>query len=171
MIDAPTADTPPPSAPVGGRRAKLKKAAKIGAIAGAVIFVALQFVPVDGIGNNPPARFNVDAPPEVMKILRESCMDCHSNETRWPWYARIAPPSWLVIRDVKKGRARFNMSEWSDEDEVMKEGIAADKETSWEMIEKDEMPPWFYVPMHPSARLTDDEKATLKKWLLPEEEK
>lgn len=127
------------------------------------IFVGIQFVPVDGIGNNPPARFKIDAPPEVEAILRRSCFDCHTNETRWPWYSRMAPAAWLVLRDVKKGRARVNMSEWGDSDE---EERTTDKENGWEQIEAGNMPPWFYLPMHPDGRLSDADKATLKTWLL-----
>ena len=139
------------------------KALKIGLIAGAVIGIGLQFVPVPGIGVNPPERYKIDAPPEVLAILRESCFDCHSNETQWPFYARIAPGSWLMARDVRKGRSHMNMSEWGETDE---EERTIDRENSWEEIEKGEMPPWFYIPMNPARRLTDEEKATLKAWML-----
>jgi hypothetical protein len=145
------------------RRRKLKSLAFSAALAFAAAGVGAQFVRVDGIGNNPPERYVVKAPPEVEAILRRSCFDCHTNETRWPWYARIAPPSWLVLRDVKKGRARFNMSEWEDDD---KEAQQLDMENAWDQIEAGDMPPWFYLPMHPTAYLTDKEKAILKSWLL-----
>jgi hypothetical protein len=155
--------TPPPPSP---RRAKLKKISLIAAAAGLVAGVAIQFVPVKGIGHNPPDRYKINAPPEVEAILRRACFDCHTNETQWPWYSRIAPGSWLMVRDVGKGRARFNMSEWGDLEE---QDRALDKENSWEMIEKGEMPPWFYViPLHPDAWLSDADKATLKKWLVPD---
>src|SRR5687768_2493240 len=86
------------------RRAKLRKLAIVTGIGLAVVGVGLQFVPVDGIGTNPTGdRYAVKAPPEVEAILRRSCFDCHTNETAWPIYARIAPGSWLIARDVKKG--------------------------------------------------------------------
>jgi hypothetical protein len=129
--------------------------------------VGIQFVPVEGVGNNPVERFALDAPPEVEAILRRSCMDCHSNETRWPWYSRLAPASWLVMRDVRKGRSRFNMSEWGDTDE---EERATDKESSWDQVATGEMPPWFYIPMHPDARLSDADKALLKDWFLKKQD-
>lgn len=147
---------------------KLKKVLKIVVLVGVVIFVGLQFVPVEGVGTNPPGRYKLDAPPEVEAILRTSCYDCHSNETQWPFYARLAPSSWLMAKDVKKGRSRMNISEWGTVDEDERN---LDKENSWDQIEAGEMPLWFYIPMHPSARLTDDEKATLKKWLLAHQEK
>lgn len=150
-------------------KSKLKKLVRYGAIAGLVVGVGLQLVPVDGIGVNPPDRFKVDAPPDVEAILKRACFDCHTNETEWPLYSRIAPGLWLMIRDVKKGRARFNMSEWGDSDE---ETRAIDKENSWELIEKGEMPPWFYVfPLHPGAKLSEEDKAKLKAWLLKPAEK
>ena len=99
----------------------------------------------------------------MLAILKESCFDCHSNETEWPLYARIAPGSWLMARDVRKGRSRLNMSEWGETDE---EERTLDRESSWDEIQEGEMPPWFYLPMHPSARLDDKEKAILKEWLL-----
>lgn len=120
--------------------------------------------PVKVIGVNPPEIYKVDAPPEVETILRKACYDCHSHETYWPWYSRIAPGSWLMARDVGKGRARFNMSEWGDLDEKDR---ALDKENAAELVEKGEMPPWFYLPLHPSAMLSDQEKALLKAWLVP----
>jgi hypothetical protein len=151
------------SAPASPPSSTLTKLAKILIPIGIVVGVGIQFVPVEGVGKNPTERADVQAPPEVEKILREACFDCHTNETRWPWYAKLAPSSWLMARDVRKGRARFNMSEW-DEDQDARN---VDKENAWDEIEKGEMPPWFYLPMHPKAKLSADEKATLKAWMLP----
>jgi hypothetical protein len=156
-------NNPPEASSQSPRRAKLTKLLKIAIGIGLAAGVGIQFIPVEGIGVNPPERHAIDAPPEVAAILRESCFDCHSNETAWPFYARLAPGSWLMIRDVKKGRAHMNFSEWGDSDEETR-GI--DKENSWEEIEKGEMPPWFYLPLHPSAKLDDKEKAILKAWML-----
>ena len=82
-----------------------------------LIGIGIQFVPVKDIGNNPPTRFAVDAPPQVAAILRRSCFDCHSNETRWPLYSRIAPGSWLMAQDVHNGRNHLNFSEWGSVDD------------------------------------------------------
>lgn len=146
------------------RLRKLKRLLIPLVIAGGVIGVAIQFVPVKGIGVNPPERYAIKAPPEVEAIMKKACFDCHTNETRWPWYARIAPGSWLMARDVKKGRARMNMSEWEDDD---KDAQHLDMENSWEQIAEGNMPPWFYqLPFHPDAILSDKEKELLKGWLL-----
>ena len=71
-------------------------------LAVAVLLVAIQFVPGGAV--NPPVTQDLPAPPEVKAILRQACYDCHSHETRWPWYGRVAPSSWLVARDVSAGR-------------------------------------------------------------------
>jgi hypothetical protein len=143
---------------------KLKKVLMIALGVAVVGGIAIQFIPVKGVGSNPPERFKIDAPPEVEAILRESCFDCHTNETRWPWYAKLAPASWLLARDIRKGRSHMNMSEWG---EASEDARALDKENSWDEISEGEMPPWFYIiPMHPKAKLDDAKKATLKAWLL-----
>ena len=78
------------SSPTSGRP-KLKKAAKAALLVAIVVGVAIQFIPVKGVGSNPPKRYKVDAPPQVEALMRRACYDCHSNETRWPWYAKLAP--------------------------------------------------------------------------------
>ena len=126
--------------------------------------VAIQFVPVKDIGTNPPDRFQIDAPPEVLAIMRRACFDCHSNETHWPLYSRLAPGSWLMARDIHRGRNHLNFSEWGDVDADERQD---DLETCWEQVESGSMPPWFYVfPMHPSARLSANDKSRLKSYFL-----
>lgn len=80
-----------------------------------VALIGIQFVRPNR--TNPPSHpawsLQAKAPPEIKAILDRSCHDCHSNETRWPWYTNVAPVSWLVAGDVEKGRDRFNFSEWT----------------------------------------------------------
>lgn len=147
------------------QRSRIRRLIRVGLLVAVGVGVILQFVPVKGIGHNPPGRHKVDAPPDVEAVLRKSCFDCHSNETQWPFYARIAPSSWLMARDVNKGRARLNMSDWGEVDE---EERAIDRKDMWEQVEAGEMPPWFYLPLHPSARLSDSERALLKNWMMAE---
>jgi Haem-binding domain len=151
--------------------AKTKKRLLYVAIAGVVGFGVLQIVPAkkfgvhtEDIGSNPPARYKLDAPPEVEAVLRRACWDCHTNETKWPLYARIAPGSWLMARDVHNGRNHINFSEWAEHDEDERN---TDHENCWEQVESGAMPKWFYVfPMHPSARLSAEDKALLKGYFL-----
>lgn len=55
----------------------------------------------------------VVVPGSVDSLLRRSCYDCHSDSTRWPWYARIAPVSWVITDDVRHGRSNLDFSRWS----------------------------------------------------------
>ncbi len=84
--------------------------AAAGCLAAAVVLIAGQFVPAKR--TNPPVQGVLVAPPEIEATLRRACYDCHSNETRWPWYSRVAPLSWFIVRDVEVGRKEINFSEW-----------------------------------------------------------
>lgn len=136
-----------------GRRAVVALAA-IG-----VGFVAIQFVPVDR--SNPPVRSDVGAPAEVAVLLRAACYDCHSRETRWPWYSRVAPVSWFVARHVDEGRRELDFSDWptidfTAQDELLRE-VAKE-------VEKGKMPLASYRWGHPEARLTAAQREIIVHW-------
>ncbi len=133
--------------------------AKWSIVALVVALVAIQLVPIDR--TNPPVETEVPASVEVRSVLREACYDCHSNETRWPWYTRIAPASWLIAKDVSEGREELNFSTW---DGLSAEDQAEAIRESWETVDEGEMPLWFYVPLHPEARLSADDRALLRAW-------
>ena len=106
----------------------------------------IQLIPVDR--SNPSVVEDITAPPPVKSILKRACYDCHSHETVWPWYSKVAPVSWLVAWDVREGREELNFSTWNQytgkkRDKKLKE-IA-------EQVDEGEMPPWFYLPAHPEA--------------------
>jgi hypothetical protein len=125
----------------------------------AVALLAIQLVPIDR--TNPAVEAEVPAPGNVRAILRRACYDCHSNETVWPWYSRIAPISWKVAEDVHEGRAALNFSTWSRLD--TKHQVEA-MHHAWEEVSEEEMPPWFYLPPHPRARLSPEDRALLRAW-------
>jgi len=150
----------------------LSKIFKRGTLVAIVGFGLLQVVPAkrlfgiptQDIGTNPPERYTLDAPPAVHAILKRACYDCHTHETKWPLYARIAPGSWLMARDVHNGRNHLNFSKWADVDEDERKD---DLQTCWEQVESGAMPKWFYVfPFHPGAKLSDADKAVLKSFFL-----
>jgi len=120
-----------------------------------VVFLLIQLVPYGRAHTNPPRTGEPSwSAPRTRQLFLNSCGDCHSNETRWPWYSHVAPASWLVQRDVEEGRSHFNVSEWG------REGNEGDEAA--EELESGEMPPWFYLPLHPEARLSAaDEQALL----------
>ncbi len=136
---------------------KKLRAALVALLAG---FGLIQLVPVDRA--NPPVEGEVPAPPAVRAILRRACYDCHSNQTRWPWYGHVAPVSWLLERDVREGRAEVDFSTWSRNSE--KRRARKWKEIP-EQLDQGKMPPWFYTAVHPEARLTAEDLEVLKQWV------
>ncbi len=124
-----------------------------------VISIFLQLVSVER--TNPPVTGEIEAPEKVMAILRRSCYDCHSNETKWPWYSYIAPVSWLVADDVHEGRKHMNFSVWDTYNEKKKNHKI--KECG-ELVEEGEMPLWFYIPLHQEAELLPDDIKIIVNW-------
>jgi hypothetical protein len=123
------------------------------------LFVAAQFVPVER--TNPPAAGEIELPPEVGALAERACYDCHSHETVWPWYAEVAPVSWLAVRDVGEAREHLNFSTWADyADEERRELL----EEIAEEVEDGDMPLRFYLPFHPKARLSEEERRVLVSW-------
>jgi hypothetical protein len=123
-----------------------------------VVLIGIQFIPVER--TNPPVVSDIDAPADVKDILRKACYDCHSNETNWVWYTKIAPASFLAVKDVNEGRENLNFSEWgnytSKTEEIKKE--------IWEEVREENMPLWQYRIFHSEAKLTQEEKNLLRNW-------
>jgi len=88
--------------------------------------------------------------PGVESMLDRACKDCHSSETRWPWFASTAPASWLVTRDVERGRSAMNLSQWSAKPRIAMGLLAA----ACQSVQTGSMPPSSYQWMHPEAQLT-----------------
>lgn len=119
-----------------------------------VVLVAIQLVPYGRRHTNPPVtqepRWNQ---PRTRALAARACFDCHSNETAWPWYSRVAPLSWIVQHDVDEGRRALNYSEWD-------RGHGEARESA-KSVREGEMPPWFYALPGTSAHLTSAERAEL----------
>jgi hypothetical protein len=116
--------------------------------------IAMQLVPYGWSHPNPPVTQDAPWPSErAREIAVGACYDCHSNETDWPIYSYVAPMSWLVRRDVEEGREALNFSTWDQGEQEADEG--ADE------IEDGSMPPSQYTPLHPDARLSDEEERIL----------
>ena len=127
--------------------------------------VAIQFVrpartnPVTDPQRTMMAR--VAVPGEVARVLDRACRDCHSNETRWPWYSQVAPVSWFVIDHVNHGRSHFNYSNWAQYPAHEAANLLKD---SCELARKGAMPLSSYVRMHGHARLTSADVQTICAW-------
>jgi len=147
-------------------RKKLKWAL-FAALAG---FGLLQFT--SPARSNPPVQNDfiaATAPPAaVAAMVRAACYDCHSSETRWPWYSRIAPISWTVASDVEYGRTNLNLSAWPANNPLR---AAKRMETMSEDIQSGDMPMKKYTLIHRDARLTDAQRKQLTDWLDAEAEK
>ena len=130
----------------------------------AVIFVALQFT--NPSRTNPPVVQDFLAaenpPAAITALFRGACYDCHSYETKWPWYSRIAPVSWLIASDVQEGRRHLNFSEWPATDP---ERAAKRLANASEQLGYNDMPPAKYQAIHPEARLTANQRQQLIQWL------
>lgn len=127
----------------------------------AVALVGIQLVPVNR--SNPPVETEVAANPNVRAVLRRACYDCHSHETVWPWYSKVAPVSWLVAHDVNEGREKLNFSTWDRYS--TKQQVKKLKE-SWEEVADGEMPLWYYLPIHRDAGLSAADRELLRTWAL-----
>src|SRR5687768_16469663 len=122
-------------------------------------FVAIQFIPAqrtNRLGSGDP-----QAPREVQWILRRACYDCHSTETRWPIWAYVAPVSWQVVSDVERARKMVNFSDWAS---YSPEVRAALKATIAYSTSTHRMPTWYYLTLHPDAKLTEADLAALTAW-------
>lgn len=125
-----------------------------------VVGLVIQVVPYGRDHQNPMTVQEIEwNTPETRALASNSCMDCHSNLTTWPWYTSIAPVSWLTTRDVEEGRAVLNFSEWQRAQEANLEEVV-------ESIREKEMPPLQYRALHSAARLTDTERQQLEAGLV-----
>ena len=125
----------------------------------AVLLVLIQLIPADR--TNPPVESEVFASDPVKQILRKACFDCHSHETEWPWYSRVAPVSWWMADHVEHGREDLNFSRWPLFDFEAQKHLLGEIE---EEVSEGEMPLWSYKLGHPEARLTEEERETLLAW-------
>jgi hypothetical protein len=125
-------------------------------------FGLLQFT--NPARTNPPVVNDLAAtnapPPEVATLLRAACYDCHSHETKWPLYSRIAPSSWLVVSDVNEGRKHLNFSDWPTDPAA----VAKKLDRINEVLDYRQMPPAKYTMLHPEARLTEDQRKQIMDW-------
>jgi hypothetical protein len=128
---------------------RLRRAARMTLATGICIAAAIQFIrpartnPSSDPSNALAAREQV--PPDVMAIINRSCRDCHSNDTRWPWYSNVAPVSWWVIDHVNHGRSHFNFSEWAKYNREEQQNLLRQ---SCELTRKGAMPLPSYLRMH-----------------------
>lgn len=119
-----------------------------------VLFILMQAVPYGRTHSNPPTIAEPNwTTPHIRELAKRACFNCHSNETVWPWYADLAPFSWVVQFDVEGARHTINFSEW-DHHYPMAEYAGA-------RVREGMMPPYKYRVAHPEADLTPEETKEL----------
>ncbi len=122
------------------------------------VFLVMQLVPYGRTHSNPPVK--QEPPwdsPRTRELAVRACFDCHSNQTRWPWYADVAPFSWVVQRDVDAARDVINFSAWSSSQEL--------SAASGQSVITGNMPPAKYRMAHPEANLSHEETVELARGL------
>lgn len=126
-----------------------KKVIKITLALVVFVTVAIQFVrPTRTNPASDPAAAlapRVQVPADVSTILDRSCRDCHSNDTRWPWYSNVAPVSWWMIDHVNHGRRHFNYSEWARYNNGQQQNLL---KQSCTLVRRGDMPLPSYLRMH-----------------------
>lgn len=128
-------------------------AVAVAGIWGLSVALANSMVP----DRNPPERYNGPiANAKLDAVLQRACFDCHSHETKWPWYTNLPVVSVLIAHDVGEGREKLNFSLWGA---MSAEKRAKALHESGEEVSEGEMPMAIYLPLHPEAKLTDAEKA------------
>ena len=153
----------------------MKRALKIFkwlAVGVACVLIGIQFV---GPAKSNPAvdqaqtlHARLQVSPQVNAILERSCNDCHSSQTRWPWYSHVAPVSWFVIDHVNHGRSHLNFSEWGKlsnrEQGEMLDQVCKE-------VKKGAMPLSSYTPLHPGSKLSTEDISVLCNWANAESER
>jgi len=125
-----------------------------------VLLVAGQLIPYPPAENSPLGQ-EVPAPPEVRRILQNSCYDCHSTQTDWPWYSSVVPAKWFVRWHVNEGRAHLNLTAWSD---YSPQRASRKLDEVVEMIQDGKMPLRSYLWMHGNAALSQADAERLIAW-------
>jgi len=127
-----------------------------------VAFILIQFFPIDK--NNPATNQGMDfikiknTPEPIANIIRNSCYDCHSNETTYPFYSNIQPFGWFLKGHIDEGRKELNFSTFATYEPKRQ---AHKLEEAAEYVEQKKMPLESYTLGHPDAKLTDEQRKQL----------
>ena len=131
-----------------------------------ILLVTIQFIPVE-LNESDEVTENdfmaVEKPPlEIQNLLQTSCYDCHSNNTEYPWFDKIAPVNFWVNDHIQEGKSELNFSEWGTYTEKRK--LHKLKEIL-EEIDEEKMPLESYVWMHGETKVSAEEYASLEQWI------
>ena len=131
-----------------------------------IVFIAIQFIqPAHNIsGQVLPTDITktVNVPDKVLDIFKNACYDCHSNNTRYPWYVHIQPMGWMMARHIKSGKDNLNFNDFGSYSKRKQANKLRAIETS---IKEGAMPLSSYVSMHTDARLSAEDKNLITDWV------
>ena len=126
------------------------------------IVLVIQVIPVErNVSTVPPGQSfekTEKVPANVAAILKVSCYDCHSNNTRYPWYSELQPGAYFMAQHIKEGKEELNLDEFNDYSKRRKK---AKIKSIINQIEKEKMPLKSYLLLHPDAGLTPNKKKVL----------
>ncbi len=126
------------------------------------LFLFVMFgLPLPATAPQRPLLAGAEVPPQVRSVLERSCQDCHSYNTTWPWYARIAPLRWYVTRDVDKARRALNLSEWETYSSAEKHRLLT---RMADLSRLHQMPPPAYIFGHREVVEHHAERVALEEW-------
>lgn len=125
-----------------------------------LVFLAMQFIQTEKKSEASSKDLEIKAPISVMKVLKKSCYDCHSNETKWPWYSNVAPFSWVISQNVKNARLGVNFSIWESYTKEQKEKKL---KTVFRTVYAS-MPLQGYLKFHKEANLSKSERKMIRDW-------
>lgn len=144
---------------------KLSKILRFGSIGLGIVLVIIQLVPNELPPVEPRPATDLlasgDVPEAVASMLKTSCYDCHSVESTYPWYSRVAPSSWLVASDVREAREELNLSEWKN---LPKRKKIKNLENIKDEVGEGHMPMPIYLVLHWDAKLTDEQRKQIVDW-------
>ena len=124
------------------------------------VFLLLQLIRFDKTNPKVEPSKELVASTDVKNILKTSCYDRHSNESRWPWYSNISPVSWIIVEHVNDGRKWLNFSEWESYDEAKKQKL---RKLIYREV-SDAMPLLMYTVAHQGSSLNDNSRAVIRNW-------
>jgi hypothetical protein len=150
----------------------LRKILKWAVIVVALVFVGVQFVPNEmgnpSVDRSRTVEARLHVTPEVGAILARSCNDCHSQQTRFPWYSKVAPVSWTLASDIREGRKHLNFSDWAaydaEEQDLLLQNICR-------ITKRGAMPLDNYLYIHRDAKLSERDVQTLCDWTKSERDR
>jgi hypothetical protein len=139
----------------------MRRLAKSTLILVGIVFLGMQFVSTAATPKTPPNPIHMAqlVDPKVGAILDRSCQDCHSNQTNWPWYGRVAPVSWIISKHVSAGRDMLDFSAWTDQFQP-----GGDRMMICDAVSSGTMPLASYTLIHREAKLSKQDVKLICDW-------